>query len=47
MLKFDLANKSFEKLVESDLTSEQILERYDFQTAIVNSLKNILKLSLH
>jgi hypothetical protein len=41
MLKFDLANKSFEKLVESDLTSEQILERYDFQTAIVNSWETV------
>lgn len=41
MLKFDLVNKSFEKLVESDLTSEQILERYDFQTTMVNSWETV------
>jgi len=37
MLKFDTDNKSFEDLVKSDLIHEQILERYDFQKAIVNS----------
>lgn len=41
MLKFDLNNKTFEKLVESDLVSEQILERYDFQSAVVNSWETI------
>lgn len=37
MLKFDLGNKKFEELIESDLKNEKILERYDFQSAIVNS----------
>ncbi|MBL4716297.1 MAG: hypothetical protein JKX95_06640 [Bacteroidia bacterium] len=41
MLKFDLENKRFEKLVESDLTNEQILERYDFQTSILNSWETV------
>lgn len=37
MLKFDTNNKLFENLVQSDLIREQVLERYDFQQAIVNS----------
>lgn len=41
MLKFDLENKKFEKLVESNLTNEQILERYDFQEAIINSWETV------
>jgi len=47
MLKFDLENKAFEKLVQSDMTEEHILERYDFQSAIINSwdtVKNNLNL---
>lgn len=41
MLKLNLENKTFEKLIASDLTSEQILERYDFQEAIVKSWETV------
>lgn len=37
MLKVDLATKKFEKLKETELKQEKILERYDLQQLIVNS----------
>lgn len=37
MLKVDLSSKKFEKLKETELKQEKILERYDLQKLIVNS----------
>ena len=37
MLKFNPHDKTFESLQLSELTAENILERYDFQSAIVRS----------
>ena len=37
MLKFDTNQAKFEKLTETELKSENILERYDLQKAIANS----------
>lgn len=41
MLKFDLSKKSFDKLTESNLLNEGILERYDFQSAIIKSWETV------
>lgn len=41
MLKFDLNTKMFETLEQSDMTTEHIMERYDFQSAIVNSWETV------
>ena len=41
MLKFDMDNKRFEPLAQGNFKQEQILERYDFQSAIVSSWEQI------
>ncbi len=37
MIQFDTKNKSFTKLSATEFKSENVLERYDFQEAIVDS----------
>lgn len=37
MIQFDTENKSFTKISETEFKSENVLERYDFQEAIVDS----------
>ena len=47
MLKFDLDHKTFEPLAQGNFKQEHVLERYDFQSAIVNSwdqIKNSLNI---
>ena len=47
MLKFDTNNKTFEPLTQGNFKQEHVLERYDFQSAIVNSwdkIKNSLNI---
>lgn len=41
MLKFDTNNKTFEPLTQGNFKQEHVLERYDFQSAIVNSWDKI------
>lgn len=41
MLKFDLDQKTFEPLTQGNFKQEHVLERYDFQSAIVNSWDKI------
>lgn len=41
MLKFDVQNKRFEPLTQGNFKQEHILERYDFQSAIVSSWEQI------
>lgn len=47
MLKFDVRHKTFEPLTQGNFKQEHVLERYDFQAAMINSwdqIKNILNI---
>ena len=41
MLKFSTETKTFDRLQQSELKNENILERYDFQTAMVKSWETV------
>lgn len=41
MLKLDIINKTFETLLHSELKAENLLERYDFQAAMIKSWETI------